>query len=176
MDREVRWCLLKLADLVFRGDQEQPPKVVIHLPPTPVIEAPPPVPIVVKPPLKPQRTLSIKDGVTSLKSPLTPTLGSTKLRLPGTGTRVDVSTRVPDVSSPRDARRASNGGFAVPKPPAPNAAAVKVPPKHGSRVKPGTLSVEDRLGLRSIINKLQNYKSAPLFRQPVDPVRDRAPE
>lgn len=172
----MRWCLLKLADLVFRGDPEQPPKVVIHLPPTPVIEAPPPLPIVVKPPLKPQRTLSIKEGVASVKSPLTPTIGSTKFKLPGTGTRVDVSTRTPDIPTPREGRRASNGGFIVPKPPVPKKMDAKPAPKHVPKAQSGGMTPQDVVGCRATLKKLVAHKSALLFRQPVDPVRDRAPE
>ena len=117
IDREVRWCLLKLADLVFRGDQEQPPKVTIHLPPTPVVEAPPPIPAVPKPPLKPQRTLSIKAGIPNVKSPVTPTVGTPKLKLPGTGTRVEVTTRQQEVTTPRPEKKVTKDGFVVPKPP-----------------------------------------------------------
>ena len=161
---------------MFRGDQEQPPKVVIHLPPTPVIEAPPPLPITIKPPLKPQRTLSIKEG-TPVKSPLTPTIGSAKLKLSGTGTRIDVTTRFSDMASPRtDPRRASNGGFAVPKPPAPRKAETKTAPKHIPKAQSGGMTTHDVVGCRATLKKLVAHKSAPLFRQPVDPVRDRAPE
>lgn len=175
LDREVRWCLLKLADLTIRADPEQPPKVMIHLPPTPVVETPPSLPLP-KPPIKPQRTMSIKVGTPTIKSPLTPTINVGKLKLPGTGTRVDVNVRNPDAPTPRPDRRASNASFVVPKTPVHKKPEPKPVPKNVPKAQSGGMSTQDLVACRRIQKNLIQHKSAPLFRQPVDPVRDRAPE
>ncbi|KAF7347442.1 Transcription initiation factor TFIID subunit 2 [Mycena venus] len=41
VDHEVRWCLLKLADLLIKPIEETAPTVKIHIPITPVTENPP---------------------------------------------------------------------------------------------------------------------------------------
>src|ERR1700729_1708443 len=46
VDQEVRWGIIKLADILIRGAEEVAPKVTIHLPPTPAQETPPPLPAV----------------------------------------------------------------------------------------------------------------------------------
>jgi len=43
-DHEIRWCMLKLAEMLYRADKEEPPKLKIHLPPTPVFEVAPDLP------------------------------------------------------------------------------------------------------------------------------------
>lgn len=183
MDREVRWCLLKLADLVFRGDQEQPPKVTIHLPPTPVVEVPPPIPVVSKPPLKPQRTLSIKAGIPNVKSPVTPSVGTPKLKLPGTGTRIEVTTRQQDVATPRTEKKSTKDGFVVPNPPTTKKVQVKkVETKNAERQRKipkgqsGGMSQTDYIVCEKILPKMQTNQAAYLFKQPVDPIRDSAPK
>lgn len=41
VDHEVRWCMLKLSELIYRPLEESLPKISIHLPPTPVLETAP---------------------------------------------------------------------------------------------------------------------------------------
>jgi transcription initiation factor TFIID subunit 2 len=186
VDREVRWCLLKLADLVFRGDQEQPPKVIIHLPPTPVAEVPPPIPAVVKPSIKPQRTLSIKASIPNIKSPVTPTVGTPKLRLSGTGTRIEVTARQQEVATPQHEKKVTKDGFVVPKPPVQKKTEVKKAETAKVEGKPqrkkvpkaqsGGMSQAEFILCDKILPKLVRDSSALLFKQPVDPVRDQAPK
>ena len=77
--------MLKLADLAVRGTDEKPPKVTIHLPPTPATEVPPPSPApsgikLIPKAVKPQIKISARRP--SMPSPVaTLTPGPTKLRL-----------------------------------------------------------------------------------------------
>ncbi|TFK56505.1 hypothetical protein OE88DRAFT_1689584 [Heliocybe sulcata] len=170
-DHEVRWCLLKLADLLVRGAEEAPPKVTIHLPPTPVSEQAPSLPIVKAPALKSQRMIKAIGG--PLKAPIPPhlTIPSTKLLLsPGT----------PAVESPRVPNAAVNGRRPIfAKPAAPKGKkAVTVSPKKGGnapKAQAAGMSVNDLRACRNALQKLRADKHAPLFLQPVDPVRDGAP-
>ncbi|KAI0639863.1 hypothetical protein C8Q77DRAFT_1083269 [Trametes polyzona] len=169
-DSEVRWCLLKLADLLIRGAEEAPPKVTIHLPPTPVTETAPPIPPV-KLPNKPVRAL--KSGGPIPKSPHAPFTVPPKLKLVPSASQVDVSaSRTPNVAPPSVATE-KRKDFPVPKVP------VKAPEKKTGKAMPRAqssgMSLHDLRACRSALKRLQTNKHAALFLQPVDPVRDRAP-
>ncbi|OCH90063.1 hypothetical protein OBBRIDRAFT_793679 [Obba rivulosa] len=168
-DNEVRWCLLKLADLLIRGAEEAPPKVTIHLPPTPVAEVPPSLPLPhVKLPPKPQR--SLKSGGLPAKSPLSPFVVPPKLKLPPSSSQGDVLAKTPDTAHPLDGRDKKRDVIPVPPPP-------KVPKKVPEKKKAQTsgMSINDIRACRSALKKLQMNRHAAVFLQPVDPVRDRAP-
>ncbi len=88
VDHEVRWCILKLADLLIRPVDEVPPKLSLHLPPkTPIIEIPPSLPVP-KVSIKPQRKPSV---VANVKSPLTPIHMPPKFKLSNGGITRDVT-------------------------------------------------------------------------------------
>ncbi len=174
-DCEVRWCLLKLADLLIRGQEETAPKVTIHLPPTPVQEVPPPLPPV-KLSTKSQR--SLKSGAPTPKSPLPPFTLPPKLKIIPSNPQVDASAApTPSTAVPPTASRRHGGEFSVPKVPAKVAVAVqKKIPKAVPKAQSGGMSVNDIRACRAAIKKLQTHKKAALFLQPVDPIRDRAPK
>ncbi|KAI8981206.1 hypothetical protein BD414DRAFT_93257 [Trametes punicea] len=167
-DSEVRWCLLKLADLLIRGAEEAPPKVTIHLPPTPVAEAPPSIPSV-KLPSKPVRTT--KSGGPP-RSPLTPFTVPPKLKLLPTPSQADVSLVTPGAVTPRAANEKRKE---APTPKASARAQEKKPGKAIPKAQSSGMTVNDLRACRNALKKLQTNKHAALFLQPVDPVRDRAP-
>ncbi|TBU50053.1 hypothetical protein BD309DRAFT_996445 [Dichomitus squalens] len=176
-DCEVRWCLLKLADLLIRGQEETAPKVTIHLPPTPVAEAPPPLPTV-KLSSKSQR--SLKSGAPTPKSPLPSFTFPTKLKIMPSNTQVDTSAApTPSTPAPPTASGRRGGGeFSVPKVPAKVAATAqkeKKIPKAVPKAQSGGMPLNDLRACRTALKKLQTHKKAAVFLQPVDPVRDRAP-
>lgn len=171
-DYEVRWSLLKLADLLIRGAEEMPPKVTIHLPPTPVTEVAPPIPPV-KVPLKARP--SFKSGGPPAKSPLIPSSAPPKLKLPPSAAQQDIATRTPSTLTPAPDRR---DVFAVPKVPPPKKAPTveKKKEKNVPKAQSGGMSLNDLRACRNALKKLQTHKRAMVFLQPVDPVRDRAPK
>ncbi|KAF8603233.1 hypothetical protein BDV93DRAFT_556870 [Ceratobasidium sp. AG-I] len=74
VDHEVRWCMLQLADLIYRPADEPPVKIKIVIPLTPVSELPPPPPT-------PSITLALpKKPLPPVRQTPTPTL--LKLSLP----------------------------------------------------------------------------------------------
>ena len=150
---------MKLADIIIRGTDEVPPKVTIHLPPTPVVEVAPPLPTV-KLPSKPIRP--IKSGGTAARSPHPTFTLPPKLKLVQSGSRVD----------------AFPGPTPAPVKPYPKVSAPKEkkPSKAGPKAQASGMSVNDLRACRNALKKVQEHKKAPLFLQPVDPVRDRAPK
>ncbi|TRM61550.1 hypothetical protein BD626DRAFT_570752 [Schizophyllum amplum] len=154
VDYEVRWNLLKLADLLIKPQEEKLPMPKIHIPPTPVAETPPPLPIKVKPPRPPGR-------------PESPTVVTTpKLRM------APPARRAPPPPVP--AAKASKPKQKPAPPPQTGR-----PPKSSSRPAPkaqsGGMSTNDLIMCRNALKKLQAHKRAKLFLKPVDPVRDHAP-
>ncbi|GBE77479.1 Transcription initiation factor TFIID subunit 2 [Sparassis crispa] len=170
-DNEVRWCLLKLADLLIRGTDETPPKVTIHLPPTPVAEVPPPLPPV-KVQLKPQRTL--KSGAPSTKNLIVPFTVPPKLKLLPSSSQLDGSARIPTAESPLSTREKRNEPFPIPKLPR-KVVVEKKKEKNVPKAQSGGMSLNDLRASRNALKKLQMHKHSAVFMQPVDPVRDRAP-
>lgn len=172
VDHEVRWCLLKVAEILIRPVEETPPTVKIHIPSTPVIEATPPP---AKAPVKAAR--SMKSGGPPAKSPLVPFNMPTKLRLPAS----------PMLDSPRmplTPLESSKKGVAFAQPAPPTKGKLKGrPPKTGDSVKPahvpkaqsGGMSLNDLRASRNALKKLKPHKHAGVFTQPVDPIRDHAP-
>lgn len=176
-DCEVRWCLLKLADLLIRGAEEAPPKVTIHLPPTPVAEAPPPIPAV-KLSSKPQRPL--KTSGVSVKSPRTPFTLPPKLKLVPSSSQVDVSSApTPGSATPQTAAGRRGSEFPAPKVP-PKVPLFRNKEKKVTKAVPKAqtsgMSMTDLRACKQALKKLQEHKKAAVFLQPVDPVRDRAPK
>ncbi|KAF8910047.1 TATA-binding protein associated factor Taf2 [Gymnopilus junonius] len=154
IDHEVRWCILKLADLLIRPVEEAPPSVKIHIPSTPVVEAPPQLPAVKVPPKAPR---IIKSGGPPSKSPLISINAPTKLKLP--------ASPHPDAMPPKALPTPIAEGpkkavvFATPDLPVKISKPKPRPPKPVS--KPAI--------------KLKANKHAVIFLQPVDPIRDHAP-
>ncbi|OJT02141.1 hypothetical protein TRAPUB_7399 [Trametes pubescens] len=150
-DSEVRWCLLKLADLLIRGNEEAAPKVTIHLPPTPVTEVPPPLPPV-KRSSKPIRALM--SGGPTPKSPYRqrPVHVSTA-RTPGSATLgAERRKEFPATKVPAKSLEKKTG-------------------KTAPRAQSSGMSVHDLRACRTALKKVQTNKHAALFLQPVDPVR-----
>ncbi|KAF8727766.1 hypothetical protein AX14_007043, partial [Amanita brunnescens Koide BX004] len=172
VDHEVRWCILKLADLLIRPVDETPPTVKIHIP---VPEATPQLQSV-KLPTKVPRT--VKAGGQPTKSPLVPFAPSTRLRLPASPV-VESKTIT---ASPEPQRRSS---IATASTPVATTKTQKLkgrtPVKPESRQVPvlkaqsGGMSLNDLRACRNALKKLKSNKHALLFNQPVDPIRDHAP-
>ncbi|KAG5645341.1 hypothetical protein DXG03_006403 [Asterophora parasitica] len=180
VDQEVRWCILKLADLLIRPVEETPPTVKIHIPSTPVTEVAP-IPFV-KVPLKTART--IKSGGPPPKSPFTPFNVPTKLRLPAASPLPDVRPQSP--ATPRVESSKRNVAFATPPPPVPktkvkppkpskHAPTTSTKPAHVPKAQSGGMSLNDIRACRNALKKLKANKHAFAFNQPVDPIRDHAP-
>ncbi|PFH52313.1 hypothetical protein AMATHDRAFT_140606 [Amanita thiersii Skay4041] len=172
VDHEVRWCILKLADLLIRPVDETPPTVKIHIPvqEVPQLQA-------VKLPTKPPRT--IKSSGPPSKSPLVPFTPSTKLKLP-TSPALDAGAKTPIVPSPDVSRRTitvpsvavslSKNPKLKGRPPLPESK-----PVHALKAQAGGMSLNDLRACRNALKKLKSNKHAFLFNQPVDPIRDHAP-
>ncbi|KIY52676.1 hypothetical protein FISHEDRAFT_63651 [Fistulina hepatica ATCC 64428] len=88
-DSEVRWCLLKLADLLIKPTEEKPHVPAIHIPATPVVERPPTPTIPVKIPIKPR----------ALKLPATPS----PLPSAGPKTSIHIPKSAPLPKAPKEA-------------------------------------------------------------------------
>jgi transcription initiation factor TFIID subunit 2 len=181
IDHDVRWCILKLADLLIRPVEETPPSVKIHIPSTPVTEAPPVLSVVRVQPPKPTRVVKYGGPPTRKASlALNP---PTKLKLP--------ASPAPDVVPPKTvpslvvgaAKKAVN--FATPSIPTKAKAPKSSRPlatKNGAKPAPvpkpqsGGMSLNDLRASRNALKKLQSNKHCRIFLQPVDPIRDHAPK
>ncbi|EJC98793.1 uncharacterized protein FOMMEDRAFT_161628 [Fomitiporia mediterranea MF3/22] len=182
-DLDVRLCMLKLADLVVRGADEPLPKNTIHLPPTPVTESPPVVPmqtpssIKIAPKVsKPQ--IKIGQRKQSLATPSTPTPSTShapsKLRLAPSG-----STMPPASVDTENIAPAAESRFKEPLPPLlPSKAAPgsKKKDKPIPKSQSGGMSIQDVKACQAALKRLNTCKAAFLFLQPVDPIRDKAPD
>ncbi|KAJ7611016.1 hypothetical protein FB45DRAFT_329816 [Roridomyces roridus] len=187
MDHQVRWCLLKMADLLIKPVEETLPTVTvkIHIPVTPTIEAPPqPLPKVR--PLRlagPTPSPVIPNHVPKLKLVASTPRASTPNGAPA-------AARTPRIASAEPQTKAVT--FAVPavppkakqqpkaKPPKPNGVAIHAtakpaPPRAAPRAQAAGMSVNDLRATRSALKKLQANKHAKIFLHPVDPLRDHAP-
>lgn len=185
VDHEVRWCILKLADLLIRPVEESPPSVKIHIPSTPAIEAPPPLPAVKVPPKLPR---VIKAGGPPIKSPLVTTIPSTKLKLPASPHPDAIPVRLPPV--PSGEVRKKEVIFAKPELPAKVSLSkpklkqpMRIPERHERerlshvpKAQSGGMTLNDLKASRSALKKLKTNKRALIFLQPVDPIRDHAPK
>ncbi|KAH9486347.1 Transcription initiation factor TFIID subunit 2 [Psilocybe cubensis] len=192
LDHEVRWCILKLADLLIRPVEESPPSVKIHIPSTPVLDTAPMLPAVKVPPKVPR---VIKSGGPPIKSPLVTLNPPTKLKLPASPMLESTSLKpLPPTPVPEAPKKVVN--FAkpdlppkVPKSlkarpsttPAPvhsstsKVAKVTTKPAHVPKAQSGGMSLNDLKATRAALKKLKSNKHAVIFLQPVDPIRDHAP-
>lgn len=169
VDNEVRWGVIKLADILIRGAEEVAPRVTIHLPPTPVQETAPVLPAIKAHP-KTQKPAKI--GGPPGRSPLVP-FAPPKLKLgPRVGSVAESETRTP-VAEPSTPRIS----IATPKP-----QKAKLKPQkndktgHIHKAQSSGMSLNDLRACRNALKKLKMFKHATLFLQPVDPVRDHAPK
>ncbi|KAF8899169.1 hypothetical protein BD779DRAFT_64933 [Infundibulicybe gibba] len=171
VDHEVRWCILKLADLLIRPVDELPPTVKIHLPSTPVSETAPQPPAV-KVLAKVAR--AIKSTGPPSKSPLVLHNAPTKLKLPP-----PPQPEIPRIPPPAQFRTEAKRGPNPVHSSTPHQTKVKGrPPKkpaHLPKAYSGGMSPNDLRASRNALMKLQANKHAALFKQPVDPIRDHAP-
>ncbi|KAI6031377.1 hypothetical protein BKA83DRAFT_4199448 [Pisolithus microcarpus] len=173
VDHEVRWGIIKLADLVLRGVEEAPPKVTIHLPPTPVVEQPPPIKLPPKPAVRP-----VKTGGPPTRNPLAAAPAPPKLKIAPGGSQVRASpSATPIAPAPRVTSAVppppTTKAKPKPKPRQPIANGVKTP--QVPKAQSGGMSLNDLRACRNALKKLRLHKNAVLFLQPVDPVRDHAP-
>ena len=173
-DQDVRWSIIKLADVLVRGAEEAPPKLSIHLPPpTPITEIPPPLPSV-KIPLQSKPSRVIKSGGprnTPVSTPATP-----KIRLVSSA-HMD-ATGLPSVSTPVVGQPVVNKQGAALQTPT---GKIKLKQKNKDtkavpKAQSGGMSSFDLKACRTALQKLKSSKHSNLFLQPVDPVRDRAPK
>ncbi|KAK0465504.1 uncharacterized protein EV420DRAFT_1514646 [Desarmillaria tabescens] len=182
VDHEVRWCILKLADLLIRPVDEVPPKLSLHLPPkTPIIETPPSLPVP-KVSIKPQR----KPSVAHLKSPLTPIHVPPKIKLSNGGITRDLTSKPSSPPPPPQPQSIApvlppkkTGALVVPPPPAKGRPKGRPPNKNLKRAQVSKahssgMSLADLTATRNALKKIRDHKHARWFLQPVDPVRDKA--
>lgn len=186
MDFEVRWCLLKLADLLIRPVEESPPSVKIHIPSTPITEAAPPTPSV-KVPAKPPRTIK-SGGPPSRHSSIQLNVSAAKVKLPGSPRIPSLTTESPAPSpvnkkvvafappAPLPASSSKSKAKPSTKPPSSKPASKPdVKPAAVPRAQTAGMNLPDLKACRNALKKLQANKHALLFNQPVDPIRDNAP-
>jgi len=174
-DQDVRWSIIKLADVLVRGAEEAPPKLSIHLPPsTPVTEVPPPLPLV-KIPVPPKPSRAIKSGGprnTPVSTPVTP-----KIRLvPSSSMEL---ANMASLSTPLAGQSTVAKQGPALKTPAGTKIKVKAKNKEAKGVlkaQSGGMASFDLKACRTALQKLKSSKHSNLFLQPVDPVRDRAPK
>ncbi len=178
-DPHVRMCILKLCELLYRGSDEATPALKILLPPTPMTETaptgPPELPMSLPAPAPPPqlkiKTIQRKPSV-SLNQPLVSAPSSPIVTLP----RLKLTT-----SKLSDARTSFPDSALMPPPPIPDHALERArpPEKKDKAVSKGQTAGMSRPDLRicrNIMKKLMNHKASGIFHQPVDPVREQAPE
>lgn len=169
LDYQVRWCLLKLAEMTIRPAEETLPKVTIHLPPTPVSEAPPMLPAPI-PKVRVAPKLPVKPPTVPLATPVAKAAPALpKIRFGSLINTPKVQTSQIQAKTESAKRHV---GFDRQTDHAGQKKKEKVLPKGQS----GGLSNHDLRALRTALKKLMAYKHSILFRQPVDPIRDRAPK
>ncbi|KAF8753693.1 Peptidase family M1 domain [Rhizoctonia solani] len=194
VDHEVRWCMLKLADLIYRPAEEPHVKIKIHIPPTPISEAPPaPLPVVTPAPL-----LNLSGTLPKLKlhsprtsagplPPLVPPVAPSPLAFESTPERMEYHfpNRSPSARSQHPSLRPNQWFDHVPllQPKvitrlSPEQASIPLPrPK---KVKPAApvhqgMNKTTHAHCKAVLNALHRNPHAAVFRLPVDPVRDNAP-
>jgi transcription initiation factor TFIID subunit 2 len=171
VDHDVRWHLLKLGDLLLRGADEAPPKVIVRLPPpTPVQEfAQTPF---IRQPIKREKVKA--DG--SMRSPLTP-LGTGGLKL-----TIGPSSSVPTplLKGPKtpSVPRTPSIVIGPPKPvgrPVEKKLDKPIKRAREPEAKP-VMERAQRVACKNILTAVSQSKHSQIFLQPVDPVRDKAPK
>ena len=178
VDHEVRWSILKLADLLIRPVEEAPPSVKIHIPSTPVIETAPQLPLP-KVPVKISKV--IKSGGPPSKNPLAARINPlTKLKLPASPHPDAIPSRPPPTPVTEAPKKAVV--FAKPDLPPKVSKSKGNPSKdthksaHVPKAQSGGMSLNDLRASRNALKKLKTNKRALIFLQPVDPIRDHAPK
>ncbi|KAG9096358.1 hypothetical protein FRC06_008750 [Ceratobasidium sp. 370] len=208
VDHEVRWCMLKLADLIYRPAEEPPVKLKIVLPSTPISEIPPqpPTPTVESTPL-PKKPLPAVRQTPSLKISLPSSIP--KLKFVGSASPRPSAGHLPPLVPPITpsplAFESTPGKNGIPLPdvsvvpvvpavpimptvpapmplpePEPESATIPLPrPKKTKQIAaPSSHQGMDKTThahCKAVLNALNRNPHANLFRLPVDPVRDLAP-
>ncbi|KAL0580698.1 hypothetical protein V5O48_001339 [Marasmius crinis-equi] len=175
VDYEVRWCVLKLADLLIKPVEETPPTIRLHIPPTPITETPPPLPsakIAVKPPKLPAKTggppakpsipINLKLSNTSSDTP------RLSLSLNNTPKATPVPLPAAEPARPSVVSKGKLKG----RPPKSN---VPEKPVHTPKAQKAGMGPVDIRVCRNALKKLKGHKNARWFLKPVDPIRDQAP-
>ncbi|KAG9119851.1 hypothetical protein FRC07_004918, partial [Ceratobasidium sp. 392] len=214
VDHEVRWCMLKLADLIYRPAEEPPVKLKIHLPMTPVTEMPPSLPTPSAAsglPKKPQFAFapaSTPAPASTLPPPVRQTPTSLKLSLPsalpklkfvGSGSPRMSATPLPPLVPPAApsplAFESTPGKNGIPLPdlpsvpapapaplPEPEPESATIPLPRPKKIKPSAtpgapqgMNKTSHAHCKAVLNTLNRNPHANVFRLPVDPVRDLAP-
>lgn len=184
MDHEVRLSMLKLSELVFRGAEESPPKVTIHIPRAPVLET---FSAVVTPALKKRMKLSAPGKVGTPISGVPPA----KIRLPApsmppeaapspTPSQRNTNVRLPPLprpsAQPKPDALKKEVAFITPKLKHKQKGSPAKKPKPLHPAQANGMSMDDYRASRSALKKTLANKHARIFAQPVDPVRDNAPK
>ncbi|KAG8853464.1 hypothetical protein FRB91_004856 [Serendipita sp. 411] len=153
LDHEVRWSLLKLADLCFRAVEEPLPKVTIHIPVATPIEAPS---------KKLKLSLSIGGGPSGAPSPRVAPDGLSAVSTPAVGQSTPVVPKI--VLKARDPSLA---------PPTPAPVAPKQ--KAGAAWAKSGLSSQEKKMIDAILKRVNAHPAAVWFLTPVDPVSQGIP-
>ncbi|KAG8708250.1 hypothetical protein FRC09_001362 [Ceratobasidium sp. 395] len=202
VDHEVRWCMLKLADLIYRPAEEPPVKLKIHIPSTPATEVPPQLPtpsVAITLPKKPvpappaPTPVPVRQTPTSLKISLPSTIPKLKLVASPRTSTTPLPPLVPPVTPSPLAFESTPGKNGIPLPEIPKVSApaplpepepepATIPLPRPKKIKPTvTPSVNQGMNktthahCKAVLGALNRNIHANLFRLPVDPVRDQAP-
>lgn len=173
--------MLKLLDLVVRGADEPLPKNTIHIPPpTPTLEVPPviqsPVPTSIKLVNKATNPAQIK--IAPRKGSVVSTAGTPLSAAPQAPTKLRLPQRVSTVSSTGAENSAISPAveFKKPLPPAKSGGPSRKKEKPVPKSQASGMSVQDVKACQAALKRLNTSKYAKIFLQPVDPIRDKAPE
>ncbi|KZT52907.1 hypothetical protein CALCODRAFT_501745 [Calocera cornea HHB12733] len=157
-DQEVRWCIIQLAEFFYKPHDEALPKVTITLPPTPVTEIAPqlPTPTLAPPVPALPKIKAIRIGVPGIQKdrPLTP------------------SGALPPLAPAVRADGPSTNGTTPP-------IVVPAKPKKAKpleKAQESGMSLNDLKACRQAMKRVTVNKHADIFRMPVDPIRDTAPD
>ncbi|KAG9008792.1 hypothetical protein FRB90_008736 [Tulasnella sp. 427] len=183
-DPQVRLCMLKVCDLLYRATDESAPTLKITLPPTPVLEVPPQSPAPVATPTLKLVKAGARRSLSSFNlPPPSPTPSLDPLPTPKPKLRLMTSKAVDGPIPPLVKAVSARDQQLMPPPPLPartNTVEVDVqrPKKKEKSASDGTgkgLSAADRKMCERVLDKLLKHPHALVFGQPVDPVRDNAP-
>ncbi|TIB98529.1 hypothetical protein E3Q18_02027 [Wallemia mellicola] len=162
VDYQVRWTLLQLCDVLYKGNTEPLPKVKFKLP------APAPAPAPPQPPASTEQTPTMPVKI-KLKAPTIPSA------TPASATPPPVM----DTKSPEPTLPETNGnanGYTAPSGSGLNISLKKKRDKAVPQAQRGGMSSQDVSACRAIHKRIQGHKTAGWFLYPVDPVRDGAPD
>ncbi|KAG8818496.1 hypothetical protein FRC17_010811 [Serendipita sp. 399] len=151
LDHEVRWSLLKLADLCFRAVEEPLPKMTITLPP----------PTPVEPPSK-KLKLNLSIGGTNPSAP------SPRIAPEGPAAISTPVAEQPTPVLPKIVLKARDPSLAPPTPAVPKQKATAAWAKSG-------LSSQEKKMIDAILKRVNTHPAAAWFLHPVDPVSQGIP-